>query len=102
MKNTIRILAACAALALTGCASVPGGDGERITVQKALDAVLPPGFSGPAHVSHRNAYFDISIDAGGLKRTEKGWTWEWLTYERNSHFPLWSSTGKISLGKTPQ
>lgn len=84
-----------------GCVSASSATADAGLLQGVLDKVLPADFNGPAHVSHRNAYFDITIDAGGLHRTEKGWTWTWLTYERNSHFPIWSSSGVVTLGTKP-
>jgi hypothetical protein len=85
-------------IACTGCASLGSattGDASRI--QRALDAMLPPTFTGSAHVDHVNPYFGFTIDAGGLRRTPQGWHWDWLRFKRNGFF----SRGSIQFGTPP-
>lgn len=96
----VAFFAGCATTAKTGAAPVP-------LVQGVLDKLLPADFAGPVDVSEVNQYFTITIKAGNVHRTADGkWTWDWLEYERNSHFPIfsgltWGSTGKLRLG-SPQ
>lgn len=100
MNKTTAMLCVAAILCLAGCMSAP-------PIQKILDDVLAPSFTGPAHFSHTNDYFSVIIDAGNLRRVEGRWSWDWLEYERQSHFPIfsgltWSSTGKVRVGqRTP-
>lgn len=87
------------ALLFSGCASINRtADNARVTIQKVLDAMLPATFTGTAHVEHSNAYFNVTIDAGGLRRTEAGWQWSWLVYKRNGLI----SHGAIRFGNPPQ
>ncbi len=92
------ILVAVAAFALgflAGCASAVGDD-HRSIIQAALNRALPPTFTGPAHVEHKNPYIDVTIDAGNLRRNPEGiWEWDWLEYRRNGRF----SHGVITFGK---
>lgn len=92
---------------LTGCVTAKNASGQAPQfIQTALDAALPPTHTGAASFTHANQYFEIAIEADGLRRDEAGWHYTWLTYERKSHFPIfsgltWSSTGRITLGKKP-
>ena len=92
---------------LPSCASAPAAAaGDTALVQKALDALLPPTFIGHVRGVHRNQYFELELEGDGLARTEHGWTWTWLTYRRQSHFPLfagltWASSGEVTLGNKP-
>lgn len=104
----LAVLCLVSALFLSaGCISSKGGKSDESSlVQDALDALLPPTFTGYASGEHKNQYFTIKLEADGLRRTEKGWTWTWLTYNRQSNFPLfpgfnWSSTGEVTLGRRP-
>lgn len=94
MKTYRLLLAAAAAaiaLSFSGCSTVGGNPGSYI--QRALDAALPPTFTGDAALGHRNAYFDFEIAAAGLAHNEHGWTWDSLQYKRNGRF----STGWIAV-----
>lgn len=88
------LLIAC--LFITGCTSITGSAtaSDAAYISTLLDKVLPADFSGAVHVEHKNPYFDFTIDAGGLHRTDKGWTWVWLKYHRSGRF----SEGRITLG----
>ena len=99
-------LALCLVAFLAGCATASAQKSDASLVQSVLGKMLPGDFAGPVHLEHRNQYFTIVIDAGDVRRVGDKWTWRWLTYERNSHFPLfsglaWSSTGKVRLGAAP-
>jgi hypothetical protein len=103
------ILAALIVAFFAGCATAGRTQSTDATlIQGVLDKMLPPDFAGPIDVSHVNQYFTIAIKAGNVHRNADGkWTWDWLEYERNSHFPLfsgltWSSTGKVRLGNPQQ
>ena len=96
MKKPIALacLVLLAALA-SGCASLGSGTpSSRALIDQALDATLPPSFTGPAKVRHRNPYFPVEIEAEGLKRTELGWTWRWRTYRREGRV----SESAVTLG----
>jgi len=100
------LLASLILTGLTGCVT-KGATGDDVTlIQRACDAALPKAFTGYAKFAHKNQYFDLTIEADGLKRDDTGWHWTWLTYQRTSHFPIfsgltWSSTGEITLGRKP-
>lgn len=97
-RRTIAAALALALILFAGCSSIgKTADDVRATTQKVLDAILPPSFTGTAHVEHSNSYFTVTIDAGGLKRTEAGWTWTWLVYKRNGLI----SHGSIRFGNPP-
>jgi hypothetical protein len=106
MKIVILICAALVVLAFfTGCATVSRSDSTLI--QPLLDKLLPADFSGPIDVEHSNQFFTISIQAGNVRKQDGRWVWDWLSYERKSHFPIfsgltWSSTGKVHLGQPPK
>jgi hypothetical protein len=68
-----------------------------LLVQRVLDTLLPRTFSGDIHVTHKNAYFRVTIRAGGVHHTGTGWAWSWLTYQRDGFV----SVGSISLGTPP-
>jgi hypothetical protein len=111
MKNpafrfALGLVAAFALGFLSGCASSSAAGGEAKILQRVLSEVLPPDFSGPVHLEHRNQYFDLAIDAGGVRQAGGVWQWDWLEYERKSHFPLfsglaWASSGRVRLGARP-
>lgn len=82
-------------LLLAGCAT-PGNDASKI--QRFLDAALPPSFVGRAVVEHKNAYFDFTIEADGLRRQDGRWQWDSLRYLRNGRL----SQGRITLAKDPE
>lgn len=83
---------------LVGCSSVASRTkSEAALLQQVLDAILPPTFTGDLRVSHKNAYFRITIHAGELKRTAAGWTWSWLAYVRDGYI----STGSATFGTPP-
>lgn len=83
---------------MVGCSSVASrAKGEAALLQQVLDAILPPTFTGDLRVSHKNAYFRITIHAGELKRTAAGWTWSWLAYVRDGYI----STGSATFGTPP-
>lgn len=85
-----------AILLFSGCSSISSSSTaiDVNYVNQFLDKVLPPDFNGPLHVEHKNPYFDFTIDARGLHRTDKGWTWTWLAYRRSDRF----TQGAITLG----
>lgn len=68
-------------------------------VSAVMDAVLPPKFDGPAHLSRNDAYFDWTLDALGVKKIDDRWTWTSVHYERKTHFPFWLSLVRIDLGE---
>lgn len=108
-SSKLRALAAAALVFVlgfvSGCATAAStGDDGRL-VQRILSAILPPDFSGPVSFRRSDMLMDWDIQAGGVRRnTETGlWTWDWLTYERKSHFAIvsglsWNSTGVVRLG----
>jgi hypothetical protein len=98
MKTMIPLLALVALVAfLSGCATTAIKNDQTI-VQDALNKLLPDDFVGDiTEISHTNAYFDVTISAMGLRKTSGQWSWNNLSYLRRSHFPLWSSTGKVSI-----
>lgn len=82
---------------LSGCGSIPSGGTTRpALIQRALDLVLPPGFKGDAHVEHTNPYFGFTLDAGNLRRGERGWEFDWLVFDRHGF-----TNGKTRLGNPP-
>lgn len=101
------ILAALAVAFFAGCATAVKSPASGTMLQGVLDKIVPADYAGPAEFSESNQYFTITIKAGNLHRATDGkWTWDWLEYERNSHFPIfsgltWGSTGKVRFG-TPQ
>jgi hypothetical protein len=98
MKKSILATFLLAVGLLSGCATAPGAAESQLgRITRALDAALPANFIGDAHVQHSNPYLSITIDAGGLKRTEKGWEFTWLIYRRNG-----LSHGTITLGTPPK
>jgi hypothetical protein len=102
--KTVRVLAAMSLLCLLfGCQSAPQATS---LIEKVLNAALPDTHTGAAKFSHANQYFTIEIEAAGLRKENGRWSYTWLTYERKSHFPIfsgltWGSTGKITLGTKP-
>lgn len=80
------------ALAFAGCASQPGVSPGLIN--SILDGALPPTFTGPASIRHRNPQFTVTIEAEGLKRGPAGWEWRWLSYKREGRV----SEGVVTLG----
>lgn len=92
---------------VTGCATVSATGEDSKIVQAVLEKLLPSTFVGPVHLEHRNQYFDLTVDADNVRKGADGqWVWDSLTYERQSHFPIfsgltWSSTGKVRLGAKP-
>jgi hypothetical protein len=102
--KTVRILAAMSLITLLfGCQSAPSG---ASLIERVLNAALPETHNGPAKFSHANQYFTIDVEAEGLKKENGRWVYTWLTYERKSHFPIfsgvtWASTGKVTLGTRP-
>lgn len=84
------------ALFATGCASTGGKHG--LAINSVLDAALPADFTGPAHLEHKNPYFDFTIDAGGLWHDAAGWHWTWLKYKRSGRF----SNGVVEIGIPPK
>ncbi|MBX3751390.1 MAG: hypothetical protein KF897_15030 [Opitutaceae bacterium] len=108
MKTILLLGIACLLVGfLTGCVTAKKTSAPDMQlIQAALDVGVPPTHTGYANFVHANQYFEITIEADGLRRDEAGWHFTWLTYERKSHFPIfsgltWSSTGKITLGKKP-
>lgn len=102
------LLAALALAFLAGCATRAVASSEESLVQALLDKVLDPTWVGDADIERHDSYFDWHVTAGNLHRNQETgrWTWDWLVYERKSHFPLfsgltWSSTGKVRLGSPP-
>lgn len=94
----LSILFAVVLATLSGCATAGNtAAADGATIQRALDAMLPPTFTGPAHIEHKNPYFGFTIDAGGLRRTPEGWHWDWLRYRRDGFF----SRGSVSFGALP-
>ena len=88
MKRLVLFVLASVSIGLIqGCKSFP-------SAQEALNVTLPPTFTGDAHVSHKNTWFDFTIDCYGLRKTPEGlWTWDSIDYVRNGRF----STGGIKL-----
>jgi hypothetical protein len=83
------ILLTIALLLCAGCASLgKRAEQSRVIIQQALDAVLPASFTGDAHFSTTITYgafpVRVTLRCGGLKRTEKGWEWVWLSYNGSS------------------
>lgn len=99
MKTLASLLIAIVALALGGCQSMNHANTvtDAMSISAILDKVLLPDFNGPLHISHKNPYFDFTIDAGGLHRTDKGWTCIWLRYHRSDR----ATSGDIVLGIPP-
>lgn len=96
MKRLLSILSLVLLFSLAGCQTAPTR-GDVAIVQKVLDAILPPNFTGPIRVAHKNGYFRISIYAGGLRRGPAGWEWDWLVYIRDGVI----SQGTASFGTPP-
>lgn len=82
----------CLALAFAGCQTRPGVSPGLIN--SILDSTLPPTFTGPLSIRHRNPQFTIVIEADGLKRGPAGWEWRWLTYKREGRV----SEGTVTMG----
>lgn len=105
MKKMLLLSLIAIAAFLTGCATATRGTQSDATlIQSVLDKLLPADFNGPIELSHANQYFDLTIRGADVHKNAGGqWTWTWLEYERNSHFPIfsgvqWSSSGKVRLG----
>lgn len=80
------------ALMLAGCGTIGSKPG---LVQQALDKLLPADFTGDFKGGYKiPAYLSINIEAQGLRRTEKGWTFTYADYTRDgpmmsyAHFTL--------------
>lgn len=103
----IALLVGIICLLTAGCVSRAASKSnpeDAKLIQQACEAVLPATFTGPAKFTHHNQYFEIEIEAEGLRRVDGAWSFTWLHYKRTSHFPIfsgltWSSTGEITLGK---
>lgn len=97
--KTLKSLGLVLCLSLSSCASLPSSStvSDMNYITQLLDKALPTDFNGLAHVEHKNPYFDFTIDAGGLHRTDKGWTWTWLRYRRSDRF----TSGAVTLGSPP-
>jgi hypothetical protein len=74
------------------------GCDDSSKIQAILDKALPADFTGPIEFGHKNPWIDFEVVGTGLRRTERGWTWESMRYKRNGRF----STGWINLGAKPQ
>lgn len=86
-------------LSLSSCTAVIKGIDQVKQVRDAINNLLPADFKGNADLQRHDAYFDISLKAGNLHKNEKGeWTWDWIDYQRLTHFPTWSSTVNVKLG----
>lgn len=97
MKKLLTLIPfALVVLFATGCATTGGKHG--LAISAVLDAALPPDFTGPAHVEHKNPYFDFTIDAGGLRHDASGWHWDWLKYRRSDRF----TSGVVEIGIPPK
>lgn len=92
MKYLLSILC-LVCLSLTGCVS----SDQSGKVQNFLNTALPSEFTGDAHVEHFNPWFDITIDAGGLRKTNGRWEWDSLNYIRHDRF----THGGITLTPKP-
>lgn len=110
MKTTIILTFVALALGfLTGCQTAKSSNGTKMhgsVIQVALSSVLPSTHTGYAKFVHANQYFTLSVEADGLECVEGVWKYTWLTYNRQSHFPIfsgltWASTGDVTLGKKP-
>ncbi len=75
------------AMGLTGCVTKPSDS----KIQGVLNAVLPDGFVGTAHVKHSNNYFNLRFEASftGLQQVNGVWRWRGVDYNGNSP---WTST----------
>lgn len=94
MKITVMLLV----LALSGCQSVPAGSHQSI-VQRALDRLLPPTFTGDIDLSENiPMYISITIKGHNLWLDDGFWKYTWLEYDRNG--PVGTSA-HIRLGKRP-
>ncbi len=107
MKFLIPLFLAALALAfLAGCVTRPGAS-EHSLLQGVLDKFIAPEWQGDAEFVRTDQYLDWDVKVGNLRKTKDGrWTWDWLVYERKSHFPIfagmtWNSTGKVRLGSPP-
>lgn len=110
MKTFILLALACFLIGyLTGCQTVkdtPSAKVHGTVIQVVLTKALDPSHTGYAKFVHANQYFTIVVEADGLKCEDGVWRYTWLTYNRQSHFPIfsgltWSSTGEVTLGKKP-
>lgn len=94
-------------LVVSGCATASSStQSDASLIQSVMTKLIPSDFSGPIELTHTDQYFSISIRGENVRRNSDGkWTWDWLEYDRSSHFPVfsgvqWSSTGKVRLGKS--
>lgn len=104
----LSICLACAVVALVAsCATVPKAkDSDFSLVQTLLDVALSDNFTGNFSLQRSHQYIDWDIRAGNLRKENGKWAFDWLTYERRAHFPIfsgltWSSTTKGAFGSPP-
>lgn len=81
-------------LLCAGCGTLPSG--KQAFAQQVLTALLPPDFEGDVDFKEKvPTWVDLRVQAGNVKRTPNGWTFDWFDYERNG--PLLSSS-HVRLG----
>jgi photosystem II stability/assembly factor-like uncharacterized protein len=90
------IVLAIVALCTSGCSTT--GAEARAPIQQILNAALPDDFTGDVEFVHKNPSVDVTIQAGGLRKTDGRWTWTWLRYRRNGRV----SHGAITFGTPPK
>jgi hypothetical protein len=91
-----RLILSLALLTTAGCSGLAGVFSPIKEINSVLDASIPADFKGNFHVDHTNSIFDVTIDAGNLRKGTVGWTFDWLIYQRHGY-----SHGAIRLGNVP-
>ena len=90
------LLLVLAAALLSGCVSPASVEKTSASIQQVLDLVLPPDFTGAASftTSINTTPAKISVRAGGLRRVNGRWHYDWLVWQREG---FWSR-GSVVIG----
>lgn len=92
----VLLIALILAFFLSGCGTT-GVNNQGAIVQRILDEILPPNFTGKVFIYHKNPWLDGTIEASGVKKVDGFWSFDWFTYKRQGRV----SQGDIRLGNIP-
>ncbi len=89
--KSLPLIAAVALIFCAGCSSFtkPPSDANSVAskIQNILGNILPPDFTGNAHVTEHTPWFTISGTAKNVHKDANGkWTWDAFEYDRSDMF----------------